>query len=164
MDRAIITTKLIGEAEQLLNEGLGYAEVARRLRITVYLARLLSGERLRTFGNRRKDTSPHQMRPSWKYVDVATVRMVHRMLAVGILTYKEIAREAAVSHETVVRIASGKRLAISTNRPVLARGETFLREPIRCGECGNLISVRPCRLCRHEESVRMRREFQRLLA
>ncbi len=59
----------------------------------------------------------------------------------------EIAREAGVSPHTVDAVAAGKRVAISTERPLLNDGEQFLPEPIRCSGCRAKIEVGPCRAC-----------------
>ena len=80
-------------------------------------------------------------------LDASTIRMIQRMLAVGILGHKAIAREAGVSPNMVTDVANGKRKAVTLSRPQLDEEEQFVREPIRCDQCGALISVVPCRAC-----------------
>jgi hypothetical protein len=65
---------------------------------------------------------------------------IERLLAVGNLSQRQIARLRGVSRATVAQIASG------------ARRETFsdpdaLPPPMRCRSCGALVYP-PCRLCR----------------
>jgi hypothetical protein len=70
------------------------------------------------------------------------------MLDGGWLEPVQIAREAGVSMNLVTDVAMGRRDAVSTTRPTLNEGEEFLPRPIRCEECGGLISIVPCRACR----------------
>ena len=81
-------------------------------------------------------------------MDVSVIRMIQRMLAVGFLNHRQIARETGVSTSVVTQIASGERTAVSTLRPVLSDGERFVPESVRCGECGRRGYVVPCRACR----------------
>jgi hypothetical protein len=81
-------------------------------------------------------------------MDSSVVRMVQRMVAVGFLNHREIAREAGVSINFVTQIADGDRTAVSTLRPVLSDGEQIVPESARCGGCGRTIYVVPCRACR----------------
>jgi hypothetical protein len=81
-------------------------------------------------------------------VEAVTVRRIQRMLDVGWLNHKEIAREAGVSANFVADVASGRRQAVTLGMPILTEGEQFLPRPIRCIGCAALISVVPCRGCR----------------
>jgi hypothetical protein len=65
------------------------------------------------------------------------------MLAVGMLSPKEIAREAGVSKNIVTAVAGGKRMAITAGAPALDVDQRFLPEPIRCSVCHALVSIVP---------------------
>ena len=73
-----------------------------------------------------------------------------RMLAVGWLNHGEIAREVSVCRKTVDAVVMDRRVAVSTDRPIVLSdlGERFLPEPVRCGGCGGMIEIMPCRVCR----------------
>jgi len=76
------------------------------------------------------------------------------MLAVGRLTYSEIAREAGVSLNLVRSIASGKYKPSSyTLGYFVFEGERYLPEPIRCSGCRQLVSILPCRVCRVRREI-----------
>jgi predicted RNA-binding Zn-ribbon protein involved in translation (DUF1610 family) len=76
------------------------------------------------------------------------------MLAVGMLSYDEIAREAGVSATTVGEIALGRRMATMSAKPSLNPGDRFERVPIRCPECGASIYISPCLACREAKALR----------
>jgi hypothetical protein len=150
MDRRQITAALVEEADRLLAQGMDHAVIVARLKITEYVVQVIGGDKLRV--GRRQPPQHHPsaaVNPS-RGVDAATIRMIRRMLAVGILNHREIAREAGVSDHLVGRVAAGQRLTLSTERLAVFKdlGEQFLPEPIRCSGCHALISIFPCRACR----------------
>jgi hypothetical protein len=150
MDRTEITAAVVAEIESLLAEGSRRNSIAARLGISRYVVEVIAGDRHR---NERR-LAPAQLvvsrrvPNSQKGIDAVTVRMVQRMLTVGILSHVEIAREAGVSDNTVSDVATGKRLARSTWAPYVQEDERFLAEPVRCSVCRASISVVPCRACR----------------
>ena len=151
MNRPLITAAIVQETDRLLAEGIDHAVIAARLGITEYVVGVIDGDKL---GKGR----PQPQRPSGRRqghttnrgVDAATIRMIQRMLVVGMLNHKQIAREAHVSAHIVEEVASGRRSAVSTDRPAVFKdlGEHFLPEPIRCSGCRAKISIVPCRACR----------------
>jgi hypothetical protein len=75
----------------------------------------------------------------------AKVEEVHRLLALGNISQRQIARELGISRGTVGAIASGKRLDFPANIP--EADFQCLLPPMRCRGCGGLVH-HPCRLCR----------------
>ena len=96
---------------------------------------------------RRTERRVHNRQPG---VDAVTIRMIQRMIDVGILNYGEIAQEAGVSRGVVEGLATGKREPVSTERPIVFKdlGERALPKPIRCSGCRATITVVPCLVCR----------------
>jgi hypothetical protein len=147
LDRREITAEVVEQADRLAASGADAATIATRLGITEYVAGLLV----------RNASLPHRLgrpRPSSRRVanaraglDATTIRRIQRMLEVGWLSHREIAREAGVSANAVGDVASGKRLAVTLSPPILSDGEEFLPRPIRCPVCRARISVVPCRAC-----------------
>ena len=148
MHRTEITAEVVARADRLATFRIGPAMIAKRLGITRYVAGLLVRNaslpprlgRLRISGYMALNVQPG--------LEATTVRRIQRMIQVGWLNHTQIAREAGVSLNTVSDVASGKHLAISTDRPCLAKGERFSPQLDRCKECGALLSVMPCRACR----------------
>ena len=161
MDRREITAAVVEEADRLLAEGVDHATIAARLRITEYVVGVLADNRQRNRRRQPRDLFARHVRHRQNAVDASVVRMVQRMLLVGILNHRQIALEAGVSPNFVTQIASGRRAAVSTLQPILSKGERFVPEPIRCGGCGRRIVVTPCRICRalrrkHSEKISSR--------
>jgi DNA-binding CsgD family transcriptional regulator len=154
--RKEITQDVVAEAERMLAEGAERAAVAARLGITRYVVRVVARHR-----NRPVVPPPLQpkvgrrVRNPQRGLDASTIRSIQRMLAVGILPHREIAREAGVSPNTVADVAAGRRKAITMVRPFLEKGERFLSDPIRCSGCHAMISVAPCRACRARQEQRL---------
>ena len=143
-----ITADLVHRAEQMLRVGINVPRIASRLGVTQYVVRVIAGD------DECRDGSPSPQRAvrrrvpnSTPSIDPATIRMIQRMLAVGMLTHVQIAREAGVSPNTVTDVASGNRPAVAVWSPCLRRGERFVPEAIRCSVCRAMISVVPCRAC-----------------
>jgi hypothetical protein len=157
MARKEITPALVDQVEGLVVEKVALPVISGRVGITEYVVAVIAnddGRRdrpslpQRTVSRRIPNTKPG--------IDATTIRRIQRMLAAGILSHVEIAREAGVSVNTVSDVVTGKRKAITTKRLNSSRGEQFLPEPMRCGQCGAMISVAPCRACRariHQETV-----------
>jgi len=148
MDRRKITAAVVEEADRLLTFGLDYATIAARLGISEYVVRVIATDALRKGRKQPRQRFDRRVLNPQRAVDAATIRMIQRMLAVGILNRSEIAREAGVARSLVERVAKGKRKAIDTARPILNHGERFLRQPVRCPGCRALVSIIPCRLCK----------------
>ena len=147
MDRKEIIPDVIVEAKTLLAAGVDYTTIAARTGLTEYVLGILDSGRVskgRPADGRRTGRCVINSRSG---LDAATIRMVQRMLAGGMMRHSEIAREAGVSPNTVEAVAAGKRVVISTLRPLLNDGERFLPKPIRCNGCRAMISVVPCRAC-----------------
>lgn len=148
MHRTEITAAVVDQADRLLTFRLDHATIAARLGLTEYVVGVIAGDRGRDGRQQPPDRSKRHMPDRPNAMDSSVVRMVQRMLAVGMLNYSQIAREAGVSLNFVIQIANGDRTAVSTLRPVLSDGERFVRESVRCGGCGRKIYVVPCRACR----------------
>lgn len=147
MQHAEITAAVVEEVERLLAEGIDAAVVSARAGVSPYVAGIIAHECNGKPRPRATPRSDRRIRNVHQGVDATTVRMIQRMLDVGILRQGEIAREAGVASSTVREVADGRRPAITRVRPVLDEAEQFLSEPIRCSVCGRLISVIPCRAC-----------------
>jgi len=150
MDRKQITAAVIEEADRLLAEGVDHTVIATQLGLTEYVVEVIAGD---TIGRGRKQPPQKHTRRvtnAQKGIDAATIRMIQRMLAVKWMGFDQIARQAEVSRSVVKQVAAGKRLAISTGRPIVFKdlGEQFLPRPIRCPGCHAMISIVPCRACR----------------
>jgi len=149
MDRKEITSSLVKQIETLLAEKVDSAAISGRLGITQYVVEVIANDVDRPVGHSRPPCRTSRRVPNTKPgIDASTIRMIQRMLAVGILNHAAIAREAGVSPNTVSDVAAGRRKAVTTRRLNPGKDEQFLPQPIRCGECGSLISVAPCRACR----------------
>ena len=147
MNRMEITADVVAEAEQMMALGAKRAKIAAKLGITPYVLRIIARYRGRKPCGKSRNRGPRRISNTQKGIDAATVRMIQRMLEVGILPHGAIAHEAGVSSNTVSDVATGKRLAISMWRPYLQKSERFLAKPIRCRVCLAPISVVPCRAC-----------------
>jgi len=147
LDRREITAEVVEEADRLTASGADAATIATRLGITEYVARLLfrNASLPRRLGRPRP--SSRQVINARSGLDATTIRRIQRMLEVGWLSHREIAREADVSANAVGDVASGKRLAVTLTPPILSEGEEFLPRPIRCPVCRARVSVVPCRAC-----------------
>jgi DNA-binding CsgD family transcriptional regulator len=151
--RSRITAELVASAERLLAKGKKHGEIARELRISRYVVRLIErNARLQALCPPAPVPSD-RVRNSQRGLDAATIRRVQRMLAVGILPPMAIAREAGVSKNMVQAIACGQRPAIALVPPPMDADERFLPEPIRCSGCHALVSVVPCRACAARRGV-----------
>ena len=150
MDRREITAAVVEQTDRLLAEGIDHAVIAARLGITEYVVGVIDGDKLGKGRSQPQRPSKRRQSRTNRGVDAATIRMIQRMLQVGILNHGEIAREAHVSSHIVEQVASGRRAAVSTDRPVVLKdlGERFLPKPIRCSGCRAKISIVPCRACR----------------
>ena len=142
-----ITPIVVAGIDRLLRQGCAQAEIAQRLGISQYVVEVIAGDT-----ERRKRRAPmrdkgyrYPSRPNT--ADMATIRMIQRMMDVGILRHREIAREAGVSPNFVSLVATGKRIPLDTARPPLVEGERFVKMPVRCSICGRRISIVPCRAC-----------------
>jgi len=72
----------------------------------------------------------------------------------GLRTVRQIADEVGVSTGAVCNIHNGT-FRTETNRELeLAPGERYLEFPVRCGGCGGLLAVVPCRKCRTDSTMR----------
>ena len=159
MDHKEITAAAVTEVEQMLGQGVDHATIAARLGITEYVVGVIANDSNRDKGPPHPPRSVnHRVRNARSGIDATTIRMIQRMLEVGILGYAEIAREAGVSTNTVGDVARGKRQAVTLLRPVLAKGEQFLAQPIRCGVCLASISVVPCRACNTRHKALLSRQ------
>ena len=148
MNRREITAAVVDGVDRLLAFGLDHATIAARMAVTEYVVGVIATDRQRVDREQPPDLYARHVRNRRKAVDVSVIRMIQRMLAVGILNHGQIAREAGVSINFVTQIAKGDRTAVSTLRPVLSDGERFVPESVQCGECGRRIYVVPCRACR----------------
>jgi hypothetical protein len=148
MARKEITPALVEQVECLVAERVALPTISARLGITEYVVEVIAND------DRRRDRPSLPQRtvsrriPNTKPgIDATTIRRIHRMLATGILSHVQIAREAGVSVNTVSDVVTGKRKAVTTKQLNPCRGEQFLPEPIRCGQCGAMVSIMPCRAC-----------------
>ena len=148
MERQEITTAIVAEIDRMLAEGRRHTTIAKRLGVTKYVVQVIVHDKDRIGRPAPKNSDGSRYSHRQNTTDVATVRMIQRMLEVGILRYTEIAREVGVSKNFVIRVAQGKRVPLDTSRPSLAAGERFLPMPIRCSVCRRKLSIVPCRACR----------------
>jgi len=148
MQHREITAAVIAEIDRLVAEGCEHAAIAQRVGVTEYVVQVMVGDKGRVGRPAPKQSqgSRYPHRPNT--TDAATVRMIQRMLDVGILRHREIAREAGVSANFVSMVSQGKRVPLDTSRPSLAADERFLMATIRCSVCRRRISIVPCRACR----------------
>ena len=85
-------------------------------------------------------------------IDPVVIQKIQRILDIGGLTHRAIARETGVSRGTVDSIAIGKRQVEGEYRPMVAHEESvaMITSPGRCvGRCSNCgAKVRaPCLAC-----------------
>jgi hypothetical protein len=84
-----------------------------------------------------------------------TVKLICKLLEDKSLSQRAIARKLGVNRETVHRIATGKRFDASAYRSQKAEEQPqVLVQPKRCSDCGGLIKVIPCQLCKLRRRVR----------
>ena len=145
--RTEITAACVARIERLLLFGFKPAAIARRLEISRYVVRVIAGDKHRPACAPPDRPKNRRVPNSCRWVDPATIRMVRRMLVVGILPPGEIAREARVSETTVTAIAHGQPSVGERHPPPLEDGERYLREGKRCPHCGAMVAVIPCRAC-----------------
>jgi hypothetical protein len=159
MDRRLITADVVQEADLLLTFGLDPATIADRLGITEYVVRLMATDPGRRRRRQPRQFSRHRVPNPCYWLDPTTIRMIRRMLDVGILHHGQIAREAGVSRSVVEKIANGERLALGVSKILVFDdlGERCLDQSIRCSGCGATISIVPCRTCRAQQSLAERR-------
>jgi len=154
MDRKLITAAVAEETDRLLAQGEDHVTIAARLKITEYVVGLMAENRENDDERSPPARSARRFPPWQKSVDAVTVRRMRRMIDIGWLNHTQIAREAGVSLNFVTKVAQGERPPISTERPVLDKGERFLPAPIRCSVCRARISIVPCRACRTQRARR----------
>lgn len=142
-----ITAAVVEDAERLIALGFPPADIAERLEISEYVVRVIAGDSQRT-GRPAPRESKRRHPNARRSIDVATVRLIRRMLAAGSTAHREIARHAGVSDSTVSAIAGGLRHLGDGMPPLLEAGERFCPEGVRCSTCGATLVVVPCRACR----------------
>ena len=148
MKRSEITAAVVIDIDRLLAEGLDHAAIAARLGVTEYVVGVIAGDKIGKGRRPPPGRSDRRVMNSSRGIDAVTLRRIQRMLQVGWFNHEQIAREAGVSGNLVSEVALGRR-PISTLRSMeVDEGELFVPEPIRCGLCGALVSVVPCRACR----------------
>jgi hypothetical protein len=145
-----ITQTVVAGIDRLLDQGCASAEISERLNVSEYLVGVIAGDRI---GRRRRLLPGPLGQRVFSHIrgtDATTIHMIRRMLDVHILPQPQIAIETGVSTRLVERISTGRRLPGSTERPFIFKdlGEESLKQPIRCKECGAMISIVPCRACR----------------
>jgi hypothetical protein len=150
MDRKPITAGVVEEIERLLAQGIGHGTIAACMSVTEYIVEVIAGDEMGRGREQPKQISSVAVPRFYRYVDAATIRMIQRMLAVGMLSRPQIAHEAGVSPQLVEKVLKGKRLPVSAQRPYVFKdlGEKFLEKPIQCDECEAMIEIVPCRACR----------------
>jgi DNA-binding CsgD family transcriptional regulator len=148
MIRKEITAEIVAEIEELLAVQFTPAEIAAYFGISPYVVEVIvhdDGKRNRPAPSPRTKSGFSEPK---EQIDYATVRIIKRLIMVGVLSYPEIAREVGVSKNTVCALATGRRAVITFLRPRLRAGEKFLPQPIRCRKCGGRLVIVPCRACR----------------
>lgn len=146
--RRLITAEAVRKIERLLAEGKPHDAIAAQCEVSSYVVGVIANddERPRKAPRQRRKRKRRAVRERVQ-LDAVDVWRIQRMLSVGWLNAEEIAREVGVGGDTVLRIAAGKRPAITLVPVPLCPGEKFLAVPVRCKGCGGLISVSPCRVC-----------------
>jgi len=145
-DRSKITAELVEQAGELFAQGTAQADVAESLRITPYLAGLLRANVNTTWAVAPPPPQGRRAAEGKLPIDAAALRRVQRMLAVRWMSTSEIAREAGVNETCVRRIKAGQ-YHLCNNKSIIESHERMLAFAERCGECGGLIYIAPCRLC-----------------
>ena len=150
MEHREITAATVVEIDRLLAEGVDQAAIAAQLGVSKYVVGVVANDKLGRGRSPRLDRSGNHLSNTQRGVDAATIRMIERMLKVGMLNHRHIAREVGVSESIVKRVETGERLAVSTERPFVFEdlGERLLAEPRRCWGCGAPLAIVPCRTCR----------------
>ena len=150
MEHPEITAAVIMDVDRLLAEGRDCQTIASQIGITEYVVSVVANDKLGKGRQPRPDKSNYRVECSQQGIDSANIRMIQRMLQIGILNQQQIAREAGVSRRVVEDVVAGKRLPVSTERPFAFKdlGERFLEKPRRCWGCGAPLSIVPCRTCR----------------
>lgn len=149
MNRPEITAERADEVRRLMHAGAAVEAAAQQAGVTPYVARLIWENRdVPGLGPRRGNKTSRRLQNPHLGLEATTIRQIRRMLDGGWLEPVQIAREVGVSVSVVSDVALGRREAINTTRPILDRGEEFLKRPVRCDGCGALISIVPCRACR----------------
>ena len=158
MDRSRITSAVVEAVDRMLASRLDHATIASQLGITRYVVGVITGDKHGKGRKPRAEQSARQVINAQRGVDAATIRMIQRMLEVGFLNQKAVAREAGVSMHVVSEVALGRRRAVTGERPCVFKdlGERFLPEPIRCSVCRAKILIVPCRACRARREIRRR--------
>jgi hypothetical protein len=150
MSRRFLSPELIARVQQLVDEGVSNKRIARRLKVTPYIVRILAraprGER-NVPPSHAAQQAGRRFARAYTAVSVVLVRQIQRMLQAKWLNYDEIAREAGVCSNVVARIDAGRLSRTQFVQPVLSRGETWVPELTRCPDCGAQINVVPCRVC-----------------
>jgi len=100
--------------------------------------RAIDPDRKRMF--RRKRITPRQ------------IREVQRRLKKG-ESVEGVTRDMHIGRWIVQEIRDGRRTVEGLLPMDLEIGEKWLPEAVRCGGCGGLIHVVPCRTCRTRETV-----------
>ena len=86
MERTEITAAVITEVDRLLGQGIDHATIAARLGVTEYVVGVIAND-----ANRPEDPPrppkrvSHRVRNAQSGVDATTIRMIERMLQVGML-------------------------------------------------------------------------------
>jgi len=153
MNRPTITAALVSQAEQMLDAGAEHEAIASRLGVTHYVVGVLARTGHIPPCKISHHTAARNIPNTQRGVDATTIRRIRRMLDVGMLNHKEIARFAGVAPNTVTRIAQGKCLPVPRSAPYLQPDERRLLEPVRCSVCHGLLLVAPCRACRTRRAV-----------
>ena len=148
LQRRAITAAVVAGIDRLLAERRRHTTIAKRLGVSKYLVQVVAHDKDRIGRPAPKQDEGFRYPNRPNATDAATVRMIQRMLEVGILRHPEIAREVGVSRNFVSEVAVGKRVPLDTSRPPLVSDERFLPESIRCSVCRRRISIVPCRACK----------------
>ena len=150
MERTEITAAVVEEIERLSAQRVAPTTIAARLKVSEYVVGVVESDTLGKGRPQPRDLFRRRARNRPRGVEATTIRMIQRMLQVGMLPRREIAREAGVSLNVVERVASGKRLLVNSGRPVVFKdlGERCLKKSILCKQCGGTIFIVPCRACR----------------
>ena len=145
-----ITATVVAGIDRLLDQQRPCAEIATRLGVSEYLVGVIAGDRIGRQRRRPPVIVARKAPAPLRCTDAATIRMIHRMLQVNMLPQRQIAVEAGVSRRMIERIVAGERVPISSEHPFVFEdlGEHFLNRPVRCDQCGAMISIVPCRACR----------------
>jgi hypothetical protein len=145
-----ITADVIREVDCLLAQGMDHVAISEQLEVTAYVIGVVANDKLGRGRSPRPDRYSYHTRNCHRGFDAATIRMIERMLQVGMLNQRHIAREVGVSRRIVDEVAAGKRLPVSTERPFAFEdlGERLLVKPRRCWGCGAMLAIVPCRYCR----------------